>query len=163
MAGPNGRAIEPGSQTAKNLLDAMRKAGDPRVRLRVKSFQPAFFRVAGAINIDPTLRRDRVLAGVEAALRDAFSFDRREFGQPVALSEVIAVMHDVRGVLAVDIDAFFRIEEETAAVASSATGAPAAMTLPPLIAHLPRAGAEEPLPAELLMLDPRPLEFGTLI
>jgi len=47
---------------------------------------------------------------VEAALRDRFSFAAREFGQPVTLSEVIAVMQDVAGVIAVDVDRLYRTD-----------------------------------------------------
>jgi hypothetical protein len=37
-----------------------------------------------------------------------YSFDTREFGQPVALSDAIAVVQSVTGVVAVDIDKFYR-------------------------------------------------------
>ena len=50
-----------------------------------------------------------VLAAVEQALRDGnFLSLRRDFGQPVTLSEVIAAMQAVAGVIAVDVDKLYR-------------------------------------------------------
>ena len=49
---------------------------------------------------------------VEAALRDAFAFEKRSFGQGVTAAEVIAVIQGVPGVVYVDLDALY-IEDET--------------------------------------------------
>jgi hypothetical protein len=51
---------------------------------------------------------DTVLSRVEAALLHAFGFDRRRFAQGVTASEVIATVHRVDGVIAVDLDALHR-------------------------------------------------------
>ena len=56
---------------------------------------------------------DAVLAAIDAALKDTFSFDRRDLGQPVAKSEVIAVVQGVPGVSWIDLDAFYRGETPT--------------------------------------------------
>ena len=42
---------------------------------------------------------------------DAFSFERREFGQSVFLSEAVSVMQRVEGVVYVDVDVFDSISE----------------------------------------------------
>ena len=84
-------------------------------------------------------------AAVEQALRTQFSFAARAFGQPVRLSEVVAVMQAVPGVVAVDVDKLYRTDE-TAALD------------PRLVAELPGVGTDgEVLAAELLTLDPQPL------
>ena len=48
---------------------------------------------------------DDVIEAVRTGLLAAFSFDARDFGQPVSLDEVVAVIHRVPGVVAVDVDA----------------------------------------------------------
>lgn len=108
VAGPAGAKILPDGATYQNLLKAMRGAGDPFVALSVKSYRPAYFRFAGKIKIDPAYQSELVLAQAEQALRGAFAFARREFAQPVMLSEVIAVLQAVPGVIAVDVDKLYR-------------------------------------------------------
>ena len=111
VAGGAGEPIADGSLIHDNLVAAMRAAGDETVPLRVKSYAPAFFRAAAKIGIDPAYEHAPVLAAVEAALRTAFSFDARDFGRPVASSEVIAVMQSVPGVVAVDLDELRRTDD----------------------------------------------------
>ncbi len=146
VAGPNGAAVIPGSATFDNLLAAMRAAGDPFVELRVKTFRPAYFRFAGHIKIAAEFEIDKVLAAVEQALREQFSFAARAFGQPVMLSEVIAAVQAVAGVIAVDVDKLYR------------SGATPSLQQR-LLAELPVLTANGQLPAaELLTLDPAPLD-----
>lgn len=152
VAGGGGAAIAEGSLTYDNLVSAMRSAGDETVPLRVRSYLPAFFRVAAKVGVDPAYEQAPVLAAVEAALRAAFAFDARAFGQPVAKSEVIATMQAVAGVVAVDLDALNRTDNLT-------TGAPVRDVL---VAFAPRAGTNVTLAAELLLLDPRPVALGVM-
>lgn len=167
VAGSGGKAITEGSLTYEHLLAAMRGAGDPIIPLRVKSYRPAFFRVSGTLSIDPAYLAEPVKAAVDAALRAKFSFDARQFGQPVAKSEVIAAIQAVKGVVAVDLDALHRTDatEEDLAVTK---------LFDRLTAQLPVAGApattnpatgsngQPTLAAELLLLDPRPIVLATL-
>jgi predicted phage baseplate assembly protein len=155
VAGVGGRAIAEGSLTYKNLLSAMFQAGDPAVSVRVKSYTPAFFRLAGNLGVDPAYQTGAVLAAVDAALRVAFSFDAREFGQPVAKSEVIAAIQAVNGVLAVDLNDLHRVD---------ATAEQLAVTtlFDRLAARVPSAGTNVTVAAELLLLDPRPVELGVM-
>jgi hypothetical protein len=62
------------------------------------------FRVSATITVDADYLEDDVLDAARAALEDAFSFARRDFGQPVALSQVEAVIQVVAGVIAVAVD-----------------------------------------------------------
>jgi hypothetical protein len=93
-----------------------------------------------------------VLAAVESALRDKFSFDVRAFGQPVFLSEVIATVQAVSGVVAVDVNKLYR----AGAVATLQNR---------LLAALPETLADGSLvAAELLTLDSAPLdELGVML
>ena len=78
----------------------------------MKSYTPAFFRVAADLSVDPAYEAGQVLQAVEveAAVRSAFSYDARQFGQPVAESEVVATVQAVAGVVAVDLNELHRVD-----------------------------------------------------
>lgn len=148
VAGPDGATVEDGSVLHTNLSNAILGAGDPLVDFRVLSYRSAPFRLAGNIIVDPTYVEEDVLDDTKSQLREAFSFTERNFGQPVMLSEVIAVMQDVPGVIAVDIDRLYRPDESE--------------SIPPstrLNAVLPEKDSttDELLGAEQLVLDSAPL------
>jgi predicted phage baseplate assembly protein len=147
VAGPNGATIAPTSSTYQNLISQLRQSGDPYVPLEVKSYVPALFRLAANVKIDPDYERDRVLAAVKAALQQGFSFQSRNFGQGVALSEIVAVMQAVPGVVAIDVDKLHR----TDGIGGSGLKAP-------LPAKAPQSGVTGATAAELLTLDPVSLE-----
>jgi predicted phage baseplate assembly protein len=151
VAGPDGAEIKPNSDTYANLLTALQQSGDPFVSLRVKSYRPASFRFAGRVKVNPDYQTEAVLAAVEEALREQFSFDVRAFGQPVFLSEVIATVQAVPGVVAVDVNKLYR------------TGAAATLQTR-LLAALPETLVNGSLvSAELLTLDSAPLdELGVM-
>jgi hypothetical protein len=54
---------------------------------------------------------ERVKAAVTERLEAAFAFDIRAFGQPVSLSEAVAVIQETPGVVFVDVDAFHRVDD----------------------------------------------------
>jgi predicted phage baseplate assembly protein len=111
IAGPKGAPVGVGSDLEKNLLAALRDAGDPHIRVRTGIYNPTFFRLAGRIWIDRDASADAVSASVAQSLRTRFSFDARDFGQSVALSEVMSAIHAVPGVMAADIDALYRTQD----------------------------------------------------
>ena len=131
-------------------MKAMQKAGDPFVPLLVKSYQSRFFRLSAAIQVDPDFLPETVLPAVEHKLRDTYSVDARAFGQPVHLSEVIGVMQNVRGVVSVDVNEFYRSDQ-------------AVDRKTRIAAAVPRPGDQEIFPAELLTLDPQPLALEVSI
>jgi hypothetical protein len=85
-----------------------------------------------------------VIAQVWQSLSMAFSFAQRQIGQGVAQSEVIAVIQQTPGVIAVEMTIFSR------------QGEPASSPLSPvLLAASPTAGQQgTPAGAELLTIDP---------
>jgi len=111
VAGPKGAIVEADSKLHDDLSGALQKAGDPLVGFRVLSYRPAPFRLSGNITVDTAYDGDDVLDDVGAALREKFSFEHRQFGQPVHLSDVYAVIQSVAGVIAVDIDRLYRTDE----------------------------------------------------
>ncbi|WP_396957663.1 putative baseplate assembly protein [Nitrosomonas sp.] len=107
VAGDDGKP--PPEGTLAKLRNALKQNGDPLVHCEVVGYQTATtFRLAMRIKCHPDHARDVVLQRVEAALRTAFSFDARDFGQMVARSEVIAVVQALDGVMGVDLDRFYR-------------------------------------------------------
>jgi predicted phage baseplate assembly protein len=140
VAGVDGAALDENGETFRNLVAAMQNAGDPYVPLRVKSYAEARFRLAAVVTRHPDSLSDKVEADVRAALRRYFAFDARAFGQPVTLSEVMAAIQAVPGVVAVDVDALHRLD--------LVGGAGLQMRLP---AAAPQPGGTSS-PAELLTL-----------
>lgn len=149
VAGAGGAAVPTDSMLYSNLLQAIRNAGDPRVSVTVKSYQPRYFQVTANIKTAPDYLSDKVIAAANDALRQAFSFQERAFGQPVTYSEVIAVIQQVKGVVAVDIDKLYH----------SDTGVHSDF----LEARLPIIRSNDALPAELLTLDPRPIDLKLIV
>ncbi|MBX3238402.1 MAG: putative baseplate assembly protein [Chitinophagaceae bacterium] len=146
IAGTNGAIVSEKDFLYKNLLKAIHESGNKRVDVELKSYRPAFFRMAAGIQIDPDYLPEKVLPQIEQALRADFSFRRRSFGQPVSLSEVITTCQGIEGVLAVDVDKLYYSDSEEG-------------LFPILKAALPVAGNETILAAELLTLDPGPIDL----
>lgn len=67
--------------------------------------------VSANVRILPDYQWEPVVTKVRETMLEVFSFERRELGQDVLLSEVFSVMQSVRGVDYVDIDLFGGIPE----------------------------------------------------
>ena len=155
VAGPDGAPIPDGSATHDNLVTAMKAAGDPHIPLRVQEYRKASFQLGAFVEVNPDYEPQKVLAAVEQALRAAFSFDARAFGQSVALSEVMAMIQGVDGVIAADVTRLYRTDNSTGQPVNDL-----------LLAAAPQAGAGAlPSPqgdivsaAELLTLNVGPLD-----
>jgi hypothetical protein len=138
---------------AKKLGDALLKAGNPFVPVRVGQCNSVTFRLALRIKVKSEYQSDKVQAAVDKKLRDTFSFDNRGLGQSVTISEVMAVVQGVPGVEAVDINNLYRSDPEGKPLANGTLGA-----------ALPKAGGNGSMSgAELLTLDTGPLdELGVM-
>ena len=150
VAGPDGALIDPTGDTYTHLLAAMQRFGDPHIPLRLASYQKALFQISARLVLAPDriAEPQPVLGAAETALRETFSFAARSFGQSVALSEVMAVLQGVDGVQAVEISELFRDDDQ-----------PGLNWLLPAAA--PQPGSDLNLTAaELLILDPRPVDLG---
>jgi hypothetical protein len=149
IAGTKGAAVATDSFLFSSLLTAIENAGDTTVPLIVKSYQPRFFRLSAQVKLDPEFLPDKVLAQIEQELRNHFSFETRDFGQPVHRSEVVALIQGIKGVVSVNVNQFYRSDEN-------------ATTHLHLVAAVPAPGGQDLTPAEILMLDPQPLTFEVL-
>lgn len=98
----------PAERDIANLVAAIAGVSNNGVTLAVLPYRPASFRLVAKLRCDPLFVADTVHDAVAAALIDYFSFERRQLGQPVFRSEVIAVIQAVPGVDWVDLDAFYR-------------------------------------------------------
>lgn len=144
VAGKDAVRPEAGGPTLTGLLGSLKNYSDPFVACEAAAYNQAYFKLALRIKRHPNHNIDIVLADVEAALRQAFSFDVRDFGQIVARSEVINVAQQVAGVVGVDVDRFY-----------SDPTLPLEDRLTPASAFVDGDGVA----AELLLLDPGSLDY----
>lgn len=153
VAGANGGAIASGSDTQANLAASLASHGDPLIPVSVMSYASATFTLKLAIKCTPDADPAQVPLDVIAALRAAYAFDARNFGQAVTLDEVYAVIQGVGGVLAADIQQLYRIDTGPLAPQPSAQLVAAISALQP-------DGSVNP--AELLTLDPGAIDAGVM-
>ena len=148
VAGQDGAVLSATNPVWNNLLLALKNSGDPHVRIALLPHQSSTFRLGLKVKRDSSYELMPLLAAVEAALRAHFAFDARALGQPVLQSDVIATVHTVPGVVAVDLDFLY------------GGSSPFVQTLPSrqtrLLAARMRASGGVALPSELLLLDPAP-------
>lgn len=157
VAGANGAEVGETSPEYRYLLDAMKRFGDPNVSFIVKSYRKTFFQVEANIAVNPAYLPEKVVEAVREALRFKFSFEKREFGQSVTKSEVMAAIQNVPGVVFLDLDTLFRT--------NPLPGGSEVKTLEDRLTAAvprPRVRSTEASPAELLTLDPRPVQIGVL-
>jgi phage-related baseplate assembly protein len=92
------------SDLYKNLSKAIDSVKDPLIHVEIQSFKHKQFNVKANLLVAEDRDFEDVKKKVREALIDSFSFEKREFSQDVSLSEVMAVIQRVEGVIAVDID-----------------------------------------------------------
>jgi predicted phage baseplate assembly protein len=155
VAGADGTVLTPANPVWQNLLAALKASGDPYVPLRLLAHQASTFRIGLKVKCDPAYDSDEVLAAAEAALRARYAFDNRELAAPVQQSDVIACVHTVPGVVATDLHLLYGGSQPVAQTVASRQVR--------LLASRMRVVAGVPLPAELLVLDPAPLDHLDLM
>ncbi|MGA9365522.1 MAG: putative baseplate assembly protein [Bacteroidota bacterium] len=101
VAGTNGERAD--DTTIANLKASLAQRGNPLVPVDIRSYVKKQFQIQGIVYVAADRDPDTVGAAVKDFLKTQFSFDAREFGQGVALSEVLAAIQGVPGVEAVGI------------------------------------------------------------
>ena len=144
VAAANGSEVD--SESKGDLCDAIDLVRDPIERVYIDSFRLRTFTIEADILIDERHIADDVLAEVRAALKDSFSFENRDFGQPVTAAEVLSIMQVVDGVVAVDLN---KLEPDAASMAVHESVSPTTI-LPSKDARVEDGTI---LPAELLLLN----------
>lgn len=98
VAGVDDIPILPGSALLTNLGKALRDFGDPQQPVTVDTRELLLLAISANVALDPDYAWEFVQPQVRAAVLQAFSFDERDLGQPVLLSEVLAAIQSVPGV-----------------------------------------------------------------
>jgi hypothetical protein len=106
IAGEDGKPVGPG-QFRDNFIKALNAARDPSQQVKVDTFDLLLFNLTANISVDSRYIGADVFSAVQSALKEAFSFERRTFGQPVTAAEVITVIQKVEGVVYVDLDSLY--------------------------------------------------------
>ncbi len=104
VATTEGKGVSKGTDPYDKLVTAIDAARHERRQVKIGSFREKEFGVEAKVKVNRLYTEDIVKTDVVEALREAFSFDVREFMQSVTPSEVMAVIHSVEGVVAVDLE-----------------------------------------------------------
>lgn len=117
IAGPattqnlTGTPIAQGSGIYNKIYAGMRRASDPTIPLFLLSYTAPLFHTAAQVKVQSDHDQVTVLKAVEQAIRAAFSFDARTFGQWVYLRELIAASQSVPGVVTIRFTALYRVDQ----------------------------------------------------
>jgi hypothetical protein len=107
VACDRGADIEPGGSTYHGLLADLNTRRDPNRRLVLANYGTVAVTLKAKLIIDkPKFIAENVIEAVRAALRAYFAFDNLDLGRPVYLSDLYRVIHELPGVVAVDVDEF---------------------------------------------------------
>jgi predicted phage baseplate assembly protein len=140
VAGANGTTLSSDDPTVTSLIGAIRLCGDPHVPLLVTSYLPLLFTFTASVAVDQAdYAPDQVLAQVWQNVSAAFAFDQRQLGQNVAASDIIEIIQQTAGVIAVQLQALGRSGDAAAG---------------PVPALLCASGPVPPQGAQMLLLDP---------
>ena len=111
IAGADDASIDVNSGVYRNLRRALSKFGDPHRPVQIDMRELLALVISANVRILPEYLWEKVAAKVRETLLETFSFERRELGQSVYLSEVISVIQAVKGVAYVDVDKLDSISE----------------------------------------------------
>lgn len=112
IAGADDIPIDESSDLFGNLRRALRDSGDADVPIALQVRELLLLVLSANIKILPDYQWEPVAKAVRTKLLDVFSFERRELGQDVFVSEVISAIQSVRGVEYVDVDVLGGIPEK---------------------------------------------------
>jgi predicted phage baseplate assembly protein len=143
IADGEGQPIPKSSDLYRMLLQAIdENRGTPQPRVYVDSYEPVYFNLRARLLIDPDHReRQRdIQAAVRSKIIRSFAFNAREFGQDVSASELISLMQDTPGVVAVQLVHLYPSTQDPGLAAV-------------LGASLARWHADGPLPAQMLLVN----------
>ena len=110
LSQPAGTFIEQATPLYNKIYSGMRLASDPAIPFTLQSYMPRVFALKAKVKIDPAdpdAVAEDVLKAVKQAVRTAFSFEKRAFGQPVTLNEILAVIQAVPKVVTVRIEDWY--------------------------------------------------------
>jgi hypothetical protein len=167
VAGENGAVLHPDDDVIHHLVQALRTQGNPYVPLKVVSYSPVLFRFAAQIRVDSHYLSSLVLSNIWQNLTEAFSFSTRQLGQNVVASEIIELIQQTPGVVAVQLQSLGLSSEPLSSIVPPVLCASSpAMRLRVPIFRFPlhqfpasqflhaTQFNQTPQPAQMLLLDP---------
>lgn len=162
VAGAEGADVPADSQLYRNLVLALRQAGDPDVVLVVQSYRRRLFVLRAQLAVEPRYLAAAVLADAAAALASAYSFESRDFGQPVVAAELVATLQQCQGVRAV---ALIDLRADSPAQAPPLFPGSGPAPVPPALLSAESAGSAGQagvLPLGLLLLHPAGVQLEVM-
>jgi predicted phage baseplate assembly protein len=111
IAGADDIPISTDSDLFRNLGEALRRFGDPYQPIQIATRFLKVLVTSARVRVDPDYLWETVEPKVRATVLEHFSFNRRQLGQDVVLSELIGAIQSVEGVLYVDVDTLDAVEE----------------------------------------------------
>lgn len=140
VAGEDGAVLHRDDPVVTSLVAAIGLCADPRVPVAVASYMPLLFTftagvVVDQVNYDPA----KVLPQVWQNVSAAYAFGPRRLGQNVAASDIVEVIQQTAGVVAVRLQGLGR------------SGGATAVPVPTLLCS---SGPNPPDGAQMLLLDP---------
>jgi hypothetical protein len=133
VAGSDDLPLAPESELLINLRQALARDGDPRQLVQIDPRERVLLVLQAGVRINP----DYLWPDIDAALRQAlvagFPFENRGMGRDMFLSEVVAVLQGVAGVLEVEVDVFDGVAERAPGTYKDPSGkdVPARLLLTP--------------------------------
>ena len=112
IAGSGNIPIDPTSDLYRNLVEALKRFGDPLQPLEVESFERVLLVVNAKVTVHPDYLWEVVKEKMRATLWEKLGFENRQLGQAVTLSEVLSLMQSVPGVNYVDCELLDSVSEE---------------------------------------------------
>ena len=140
VAGANGATLSNDDPIMSSLISAIQLCSEPFVPLKIASYESLLFTFSALVAVDqPAYAPEQVLASVWQSVSAAFAFERRGLGQSVTASEIVDIIQNVPGVLALQLQGL--------GYSGEGLGSPAP-------AMLCASGPQPPAGAQLLQLDP---------
>ncbi|BAZ11847.1 hypothetical protein NIES4071_36730 [Calothrix sp. NIES-4071] len=115
IAGVDDIPIDKQSDLYRNLYQALRLYGDPYQPIQLELRELMVIIISAKVKILPDYQWEAVEPQIRQTLLDTFSFEHRELGQDITLSEVISTIQKVAGVDFVDLDILDTVSETEAA------------------------------------------------
>jgi hypothetical protein len=103
VAAAGGTSVAPGSDLYRHLWLAITQASAPGRGFRLLDYTARTFKLSLALLSDPAFMRADVERAVQTAIGTAYSASRRDFGAPVAKSQLLACAQACPGVVAARI------------------------------------------------------------
>lgn len=149
----NWKIVEPDSDLYINLKSVIGSYKDPSIKFAIGSPNIKTFNLKLKIQVDDGFLFESIKPQVFDKLLDYFSFESRQFGQPVTTEEIISTSQTIQGVYNVSVDYFYPSELKKP------------QRFYTIYAGLPHWNFKRKrvVPAELVIINPNPGAQGIMI